>query len=79
MNEGEETVPQIQREGDMNSGKGGNNVILSGTDETFSRVGAVVVGGDKLRNTRRLKGLKESANSEGSFVVRNQVAYVMAQ
>ena len=54
MNEGEETVPQIQREGDMNSGKGSNNVILSGTDEAFSRVGAVVVGGDKLRNTRRL-------------------------
>ena len=50
LHEWDKTGPEIEREGDVNRGECGDNVVFSGARAAFSRVGTMIVGRDKLHN-----------------------------
>ena len=50
LNEWDKTGPEIEREGDVNRGECGDDVVFRGAYIAFSRVGTMIVGRDKLYN-----------------------------
>ncbi len=44
----EEEMPKVAREGNMASSEGGNEVIFTGTDCPFGRIGSVITRRDIL-------------------------------
>ena len=45
---GDKAIPQVKRKGDMNRGKGGNNVILRRPNIPLGKIRTMIVGGHKL-------------------------------
>lgn len=58
LHEWDEARPQVEREGTMYRGEGGDDMVLSGAYETFGRVGTVVGGRYKLDFTCYRRGSK---------------------
>ena len=48
LNGRKEEMPKVGREGNMASSEGGNEVIFTGTDRPFGRVGSMIPRGDIL-------------------------------
>jgi hypothetical protein len=55
-------IPHIGREGDVNSGKSSNDVVLRCANVTLSKISTVIVRGDKLYYTGGSTGLEKVAD-----------------
>ena len=75
---GEEEVPEVRGEVDVDGSKDGNEVVFERAYSTFSRVSTVVVGGNILDTGGGGKRLEESGEEGGGLVVRDNVGNGMA-
>ena len=75
---GEEEVPKVRGEVDVDGSKDGNEVVFERAYSTFSRVSTVVVGGNILDTGGGGKRLEESGEEGGGLVVRDNVGNGMA-
>ena len=68
LHEWDKTGPEIEREGDVNRGECGDDVVFSGACIAFSRVGTMIVGRGKLcAQCRRQKEMRKMP--EGSRMI----------
>ena len=69
----EKFVPQVHGESDVDCGKGGNDVIFGSADITFSKICAVIVGGNVLYSARWGARAEKITDLWGGFVVGYEV------
>ena len=70
---GEEEIPEVRGEVDVDRGEDRSEVIFERADSTFSRVGAVIVGGNVLDVGGGGKGLEEGGEEGGRLIVGDDV------
>ena len=63
----------------MDGSESGNDVVFCSACTSFSEVGAVIVGGDELYNTRRCGGAEERFDFGGGFVIGDEVGNGVAE
>ena len=63
----------------MDGSESGNDVVFCSAYISFSEVGAVIVGGDELYNTRRCGGAEKSFDFGGGFVIGDEVCDGVAE
>ena len=73
LHEGDESVPQVEGEGDVESGKGGDDVVFGCADVSLCKISSMVIWCDKLYNTGGGEVAEKMADRFGRLVVRDEV------
>ena len=71
---GEEMVPEVEGEVDVECREDGTEVVFKGSNMPFGGVGSMVSGGDILDTGGRGEGLEEGGEQGGALIVRDDVS-----
>ena len=74
LHERNKTGPEVEWESDVNRSKSGNDVVFGGACEAFSWIGAVVVWGHTLDETRDRRRGKKFPKGCRTLVIRNEAS-----